>query len=53
MVGRRWKFSNAAVNDEAFQDKLLLDFRRFCSNDGNRLRVFWDKCYSPKLCAEL
>lgn len=45
MVGRRWKGLNPATNDEAFQDKLLLDFRRFCFNFESRLINFWEKIY--------
>ncbi|XP_022197522.2 GATOR complex protein Iml1 isoform X3 [Nilaparvata lugens] len=46
MVSRRWKWSaTAATSDEAFQNKLLSDFRLFCSNDSNRLKTFWDDCW--------
>lgn len=41
MVSRRWKWSNPATGDEEFQDKLLADFRSFCSNKDGRLLNFW------------
>lgn len=48
MIGRRWKGSNQATNDEAFQDKLLLDFRKFCANNEDRLLNFWNSCRAKK-----
>ncbi|XP_054266200.1 GATOR complex protein Iml1 isoform X3 [Macrosteles quadrilineatus] len=47
MVSRRWKFvsSTPAKSDEAFQNKLLSDFRAFCSNSNNRLKNFWETCW--------
>lgn len=44
MVSRRWKWSNPATGDEQFQNKLLEDFRHFCSNKNNRLLNFWTNC---------
>lgn len=44
MVSRRWKWSNPATGDEEFQDKLLEDFRHFCSNKDDRLSNFWKTC---------
>jgi len=44
MVSRRWKSSNPATGDEQFQNKLLEDFRYFCSNKDNRLSNFWKSC---------
>lgn len=32
------------TGDEHFQDRMLADFRAFCSNQNNRLRDFWDSC---------
>lgn len=49
MVGRRWKSSNVATGDESFQDKLLHDFRQFCSNAHNRLKVYWNSCLELKV----
>ena len=40
MSSRRWRSSN--TGDEMFQDTMLADFRRFCSNDEGRLTEFWD-----------
>ncbi|KAK6638354.1 hypothetical protein RUM44_008783 [Polyplax serrata] len=46
MVSRRWKCSSTpATGDEAFQNKILKDFREFCSNQDNRLKKFWDSSY--------
>ncbi|VVC42362.1 Hypothetical protein CINCED_3A011295 [Cinara cedri] len=44
MVSRRWKWSNPATGDEDFQNKLLKDFRHFCSNKDDRLLKFWNNC---------
>lgn len=44
MVSRRWKSSNPATGDEQFQNKLLEDFRYFCSNKDERLSNFWKSC---------
>lgn len=44
MVSRRWKWSNPATGDEEFQDKLLEDFRQFCSNKDERLLNLWKNC---------
>lgn len=40
MSSKRWRSPN--TGDEAFQDTMLADFRRFCSNDEGRLTEFWD-----------
>ena len=40
MSSRRWRSSN--TGDEIFQDTMLADFRRFCSNDEGRLTEFWE-----------
>ncbi|EEB16663.1 DEP domain-containing protein, putative [Pediculus humanus corporis] len=46
MVSRRWKCSSTpATGDEVFQNKILEDFRQFCSNQDNRLKSFWDESY--------
>lgn len=44
MVSRRWKWSNPATGDEEFQNKLLKDFRSFCSNEDGRLLNVWRTC---------
>lgn len=44
MVSRRWKWSNPATGDEEFQNKLLKDFRYFCSNKDGRLLNVWETC---------
>ena len=40
MSSKRWRSGN--TGDEHFQDKVLRDFRAFCSNEENRLKEFWD-----------
>ena len=46
MISKRWKnISNTgATGDIPFMDKLLADFRRFCSNEDNRLVDYWLQC---------
>ncbi|XP_048241324.1 GATOR complex protein Iml1-like isoform X1 [Haliotis rufescens] len=39
MLSKRWRSGN--TGDEHFQDKMLADFRVFCSNADNRLTQFW------------
>ena len=50
-VSKRWKqISNTgATGDIPFMDKMLADFRAFCSNKDNRLKNFWEECWSQKL----
>ncbi|PAA50322.1 hypothetical protein BOX15_Mlig018953g1 [Macrostomum lignano] len=43
ILTRRWRSS--WTGDEHFQDCLLADFRRFCANDANRLKDYWDRCW--------
>ncbi|XP_071550419.1 GATOR complex protein Iml1 isoform X2 [Panulirus ornatus] len=40
MMTKRWK--SAISGDEFFAEKMLQDFRLFCTNSENRLREFWD-----------
>ena len=40
MSSKRWRSGN--TGDEHFQDKVLRDFRAFCSNEEDRLKEFWD-----------
>ena len=53
-VSKRWKqISNTgATGDIAFMDKMLADFRAFCANHDNRLKTFWDECWSQKFAYE-
>lgn len=44
MLSKRWR--SAFTGDEHFQDKVLLDFRKFCSNDEGRLINFWKEFQS-------
>ena len=41
MLTKKWRSNQ--TGDEAFQDKLLEDFRRFCANDANRLSELVDQ----------
>ena len=41
MLTKRWRTSH--TGDEAFQDKVLADFRAFCRNDEGRLKKYWDE----------
>ena len=45
MVSRRWKNLNCtgATGNIPFMDKLLLDFRKFCSSSDGRLAKFWEQ----------
>ncbi|XP_073982946.1 GATOR complex protein Iml1 isoform X2 [Rhodnius prolixus] len=46
MVSRRWKLGPMnATSDETFQNKLLSDFKHFCSNSNNRLKIYWDSSW--------
>jgi len=46
MISKKWKNMSVtgATGDIAFMDKMLADFRRFCSNDEGRLQQFWEEC---------
>jgi len=47
MISKRWKnISNTGATGEIpFMDKLLADFRKFCSNEDNRLYSYWEECW--------
>ena len=47
MISKRWKnISNTGATGEIpFMDKLLADFRKFCSNEDNRLHSYWEECW--------
>ena len=49
-LSKRWKQTSntAATGDIPFMDKMLADFRDFCANKDNRLKIFWDDCWSKK-----
>lgn len=40
MLTKKWR--SEFTGDEAFQDRMLHDFRSFCSNSKNRLVEFWN-----------
>lgn len=41
MLTKRWRSIN--TGDEAFQDRMLSDFRKFCSNTDGRLLSYWNE----------
>jgi hypothetical protein len=41
MITKRWK--NMATGDEAFMRRVMDDFNRFCSNEKNRLLIFYNE----------
>lgn len=51
MLNKKWRTSS--TGDEHFQDKMLADFRAFCSNEENRLRDYWDTCRQKMLAESL
>ena len=50
MISRRWKQScnSGATGDIPFMDKMLEDFRLFCSNKDERLERFWTEHMTEK-----
>ena len=50
MISKGWRqISNpGATGDIPFMDKMLADFQAFCDNDQNRLKIFWDHCWSKR-----
>ncbi|XP_043269598.1 GATOR complex protein Iml1 isoform X3 [Venturia canescens] len=48
MVSRKWKSISTSAGDEIFQKKIIQDFRHFCSNGDNRLKLFWESCWELK-----
>ncbi|XP_014667206.1 PREDICTED: DEP domain-containing protein 5-like [Priapulus caudatus] len=40
MLNKKWRTNN--TGDEAYMDKMLADFRAFCSGSGGRLRDYWE-----------
>lgn len=40
MLSKKWRTSH--TGDEAFQDRILADFRAFCSNKDDRLKEYWN-----------
>lgn len=46
MISKKWKSSQIpATGDEAFQTRMLRDFKHFCANQEQRLSQFWDQCW--------
>ena len=50
MLTKRWRSSH--TGDEGFQDKMLADFRAFCSNKDGRLVQYWQSCLDSSLQME-
>lgn len=46
MVSRRWRTNQGVDNN--FQTRLLKDFRDFCANVDDRLRIFWEESWVTK-----
>ena len=46
MLTKRWRSSY--TGDESFQDKMLRDFRAFCSNSDGRLVGLWNDCWASR-----
>ncbi|CAM4745809.1 unnamed protein product [Rotaria magnacalcarata] len=40
-LGKRWR--SCQTGEEKYQDNMLADFRKFCSNDNDRLLKFWNE----------
>ncbi|KAG7307168.1 hypothetical protein JYU34_007319 [Plutella xylostella] len=49
MISKKWKWSQIpATGDDAFQIRVLRDFKHFCANHEQRLTLFWDQCWELK-----
>lgn len=44
MQSKRWRNPSGPVTDETTTLRLLNDLRKFCANDGDRLKKFWRDC---------
>ncbi|XP_023323808.1 uncharacterized protein LOC111697901 [Eurytemora carolleeae] len=55
MISKKWKNMSVtgATGDIGFMDKVLLDFRKFCSNDDGRLEQFWEQCLDSQHLQDL
>lgn len=45
MISRRWR---TIQNLDVFQMRLLRDFKEFCENKDQRLKIFWERCWELK-----
>jgi hypothetical protein len=41
MLSKRWR--TVVTGDELFQDRLLIDFRQFCTGSDGRLQQHWQR----------
>ncbi|XP_063975968.1 GATOR complex protein Iml1 isoform X1 [Diachasmimorpha longicaudata] len=48
MISRKWKSLSPSTGDELFHKKIIQDFKHFCSNEDNRLSLFWESCWEMK-----
>lgn len=46
MISRRWRTSQALDNTVLL--RVLRDFKEFCSNNDDRLKIYWDHCWELK-----
>lgn len=53
MVSKRWRTGINQAIDNNFQTKLLKDFREFCANSDNRLRMYWEESWEAKETANI
>lgn len=51
MLTKKWR--SCHTGDEIYQDKMLADFRAFCSNQDNRLRDYYDDCRTSMTHSDL
>lgn len=51
MLTKRWR--SQSTGDEMFQDRILADFRAFCSNKDNRLVDYWHQCQTQFVAESL
>ncbi|XP_055373672.1 GATOR complex protein Iml1 isoform X2 [Condylostylus longicornis] len=50
IANKKWKslIINCSQEGELFQLRMLKDFKEFCSNQDQRLKNFWDKCWDMR-----
>lgn len=55
IANKKWKswVINNSPDGEILQLRMLQDFKLFCGNDSDRLRVFWKECWRKKNHSEM
>lgn len=50
IANKKWKswIINNSTEGEIIQLRMLRDFKAFCGNENNRLRLFWEDCWRRK-----